>query len=134
MPTFVLPETAPTSGSRKGWTSSRERAGLEDGVGVDHDDDVVPGLRDPGVQRGGLARVLLAQDARPGQVEALDEVARAVGRAVVDDEHLELGVVARVERAHRRARCSTASLKAGTMTETGGVKPSSRGRPRTVLT
>ena len=76
-------------------------AGLEDRVRVDHDDDVVPGLFDPVVQRGGLAQVLLAQDAGSGQVETLDQVARAVGRAVVDDEHLELGVVALVERAHR---------------------------------
>ena len=106
MPTFVLPETAPTSVSRKGWTSSRKRAGLEDGVRVDHDDDVVPCLLDAVVQRGRLARVLLAQDTRSGQVETLDEVAGAVGRAVVDDEHLELGVVARRRGSAPSARCS----------------------------
>ena len=79
-----------------------ERLGLEDRVRVDHDDDVVPGLRDAVVQRGGLAGVRLAQDASPAAARGRSTSLRgAVGRAVVDDDDLELGVVARGQRAHR---------------------------------
>ena len=55
-PTLALPATAPTDGSANGWTSRPTVVGLEHRVAVDHDDQLVPGVGDAGVERGGLAR------------------------------------------------------------------------------
>src|SRR3712207_7407615 len=53
---------------------------LEDGVAVDHHQQVVPGVRDAGVERSRLAAVGLAHDAHPGQREVLDDPGGPVGR------------------------------------------------------
>ena len=61
LPTFVLPATAPTAGSANGWTSWRERVGLEHRVAVDHDDDLVRAAAAiPVLSAAGLAAVGLA--------------------------------------------------------------------------
>ena len=69
-----------------------EGGGVEGVVGVDHLD---PGARrrgDPGVDRPAVALVLLADhpEALVGGGEALGDLAGGVGRAVVDDDDLDL--------------------------------------------
>ena len=76
------------------------RVRLEDGVAVDHDDHLGVGGSDAGVQRRGLAAVGLADDpdaARSPSASTI--VGGAVGGAVVDDDDLEVRVVARRQRA-----------------------------------
>ena len=108
--------------------SAQQRVGEEDRVGVDAAHVAEAGGVDPRVQGVGLPAVLLVDHQQPGMRGALvvpadatrlDEEAReplcrlerevltqplerAVRRAVVDDDHLELGVVLRQERADRR--------------------------------
>ena len=72
---------------------------LEDRVRVDHHDHLARGGRDAAIKRRRLAGVGLADDPHPRQAKRLDEPAGAVRGAVVHDDHLELGVVARRERA-----------------------------------
>jgi hypothetical protein len=76
---------------------SAQRLRLEDRVGVDHGDDVVASRRDPGVQRGGFTPIGLADDLNAVQREPLDELGGPVCGAVVDDDDLELRIVARRE-------------------------------------
>jgi hypothetical protein len=68
--------------------------GLEDGVAVDHHDDVVAGGGHPGVERCRLPAVGAADQRNPGVVDGLDRGRGAVGGAVVDDDHFQVRVVA----------------------------------------
>ncbi len=72
---------------------------LEQGVPVDHDDQVVRGRGHARVECRRLAPVGQAQDPHPGQSQALHHVGGAVGGAVVDHEDLDR-VVAGHGRAH----------------------------------
>ncbi len=66
---------------------------LEDGVPVDHDDDVVAGGGDAGVQGGRLPAVGLDDEPHAGIVDGLDHGGRPVGGAVVDDDDLQRRIV-----------------------------------------
>ena len=77
-----------------------QRARLEDRVGVDGHDHVVVCGAEPRVERGRLTAVRLAQHAHR-RVDPFNDVAGAVSRPVVDDDHLEVRVGAVHERAHR---------------------------------
>ena len=57
LPTFVLPATAPTRGSASGCDEAVDGVALEDGVAVDHDDDLGVRVQDARRQRRGLAAV-----------------------------------------------------------------------------
>src|SRR5205807_5121269 len=66
-----------------------EGVGLELCVGVDTHDELVASQAQPGVEGGGLAGVDLTDDLDAAFPQALDDVGRAVGRAVVDDDHFQ---------------------------------------------
>lgn len=75
--------------------------GLEDGVAVEHHEDVVAGLLPPDGKGSRLPPVRLAYQPDVWQPEGLDEVAGPVGGPVVEDDDLELGVVARDQGVFR---------------------------------
>ena len=66
LPTFVLPDTAPTVGSASGRTRRRDGLRLEDGVAVDHHDDLRLGGEHAGGQGGSLAAVGSSDHAHAG--------------------------------------------------------------------
>ena len=68
-------------------------------VGVEEDEQLAVALADAGVAGGREAEVLLADAADAG--EALGDSARVVGRAVVDDDDLDLGVGLREDALDR---------------------------------
>ena len=78
-------------------------------VGVEQSDEVTPAQGDPPVAGRGDASVLVEEIAytRVARVGPLDQVARAVGRAVVEDENLGVPVRLRadtVDRSGQRSR------------------------------
>ena len=89
LPTLVLPLTAPTAGSPQPVHQVGQRVRLEDGVTVDEHEHVMAGHGDAGVQRGWLAAVGLPEHPDAGQPEPGRYPRRAVGGAVVDDDHLQ---------------------------------------------
>ena len=90
MPTLVLPETAPTSGPER-LHELPIVVGLEDGVAVDHDDDVVRATAMPVFSAAGLPALAWRMTVTCGARGRLDDLGGAVGRAVVDDDDLEAG-------------------------------------------
>ncbi len=99
VPDLRVPRDGADRGIAERLDEPPQRLRLEDRVAVDHHDDRSPGRRDPRVEGRGLATVLLAQHADPLEREPLGDLGRAVGRAVVHDDDLEVRVVARRERA-----------------------------------
>jgi len=71
-----------------------DRVRFEQRVAVDHDDDLVAGGGDTGVEGGRLAGVGLAQQPDPRVVHGGHDGGRPVGGPVVDDDDLQVGVVA----------------------------------------
>ncbi len=92
-----VPRDASDPAVSEGLHQPLQRLGLEDRVGVDHDDHVVASGCDATVQCFGLAAVLLAQNQRT-DVQSFNELGGGVGRSVVDDDDLEVRVVAGRER------------------------------------
>ena len=88
-PPMRLPTTssAPSSSSLH---EARDLAEVVREIGVDHDDVVAPGGRETGEICAAVAAPRLVDDGRPGSAS---EVAAAVRRPVVDDDHLALEVV-----------------------------------------
>ena len=82
------PHTLVSEGARE----PREGVGFELGIGVDADDELVVRQPQPGVEGGRLPGVYLAHHVHPGQTERLDDVGGAICRAVVDDDHLQVGI------------------------------------------
>ena len=70
-----------------------QRVALEDGVSVNEDEDRVLGVPDTGLEGGRLAGVHLPDQTNVGQVETRDDRRCVVGRAVIDDDDLQLGRV-----------------------------------------
>ena len=97
---FPTTSSAPSSSSLD---EARDLPEVVREVGVDHDDVVAAGGREPGQVCAPVAAPRLLDDARAGGSR---EIAAPVGRAVVDDDHL-----ARRDRSRRarRARCVTHS-------------------------
>ena len=96
LPTFALPATAPIVSSPNQRASSRDGIGLEMGIGVESDDDLAVRGGKSRVDRSRLAAVCHRDErhARIGSEVLAHDIAGAVGRSVVDDDHLELGVPA----------------------------------------
>ena len=86
---------------REGADELGERGGLEQGVAVDQDHDVVGRHADPGVERLGLAAVGLPDDSHIRELVGVEHLCGAVGRAVVDDDDLDPGMQAGLDRTHR---------------------------------
>jgi hypothetical protein len=61
----------------------------------------VLGRCDSGVERLGLAAVPLPDHPHPRQAEEVDQITGAIGGTVIDDDHLELGIVGGRKRADR---------------------------------
>ena len=118
--TLVLPLTAPTSGSGERLDETADRVGFEDGVAVDEDEQVAAACADAGVERRRLAGVGLPdhRGLAAGRSRR-DDVGGAVGRAVVDDDDLDLGVVAGDQRSSRSRRCWPPRCRPARSTETG---------------
>ena len=97
MPTSTLPHTAVTSGSPKCATKRSMAPGMIDRVGIHRDHDLALRHGEACVGRVRLAAVGLAAAGERAVVLrplALHHLGRVVGRAVVDDEDLELLVAA----------------------------------------
>ena len=98
LPTFVLPETAPTSHSER----RTRRPSVSGSKTVSASTVTITGSA-PARGRCSArppSRVGLASSRTRGSCELADDVAGRVDRAVVDDDHLELVVVAGGQRAH----------------------------------
>ena len=83
------------SGESRGGTGGGLR--LEHVVGVEEDHGIARNVLESGVERRGLSAVLLEHRDDPIAV-AVDQCARLVGRAVVDDDYLD-AVVCLCKRA-----------------------------------
>jgi len=97
---LALPETA-HRGIDERLDERSHGVGLEDGVAVDHDDELMVGRGNPRVQRRRLAAVRLADQSHSWQVQFLDDCRGAIGGPVVDHDHLD-GLVGGQDRADRR--------------------------------
>ena len=85
------PKTTSALPSTIGWISCGILRGVVLEVGVLDDDDLAGGVPEPGAQRGALALVDLVEDDRQVGVarsHLAEDLAGAVGRAVVDDDDL----------------------------------------------
>ena len=96
-------------------------------VRVDHHQQVVPGQRDAGVERGRLAAAGHPDHPHVGQAERLHLLGRAVVGLVVDDQHLDARMGAGGQGCARRRRWSAARCRPGTITVTGSF---TSGTPR----
>jgi hypothetical protein len=79
-----------------------DRVGPQRVVGVEEEDDVAARGGEAGIVGGGLARIL-AEDRLHAAAELVDDFGRSVGRAVVDDDHLEMRPCLRERAADRAA-------------------------------
>jgi hypothetical protein len=78
----------------------RDRARAQHAVGVEGDHDLRRLGQRP-VERGRLAAVGLPDQPHPVPTHRPDRISRAVGRAVVDDPHLEIGRVVAAQRVQQ---------------------------------
>ena len=105
----------------EGLDEPADRVRFEDGVAVDHDQDVVPGVRDAGVERGRLAGVGLRGSPSPARAPSASTMS-AVPSVEPSSTTMISSSGSRWRPASaRRARCRPPRCRPGRSTETGGA-------------